>query len=296
MPNVSFTWKTTEGDYPLDNRDNGIYLLSHDGLGMPPLHRMEERGALQHGSTDKGYRLDPRVIMFAIGIAGNDVPTLYAKRKEIVEAFKPSDIIGTLEAKIGSETYHIDGYIVSGLEFVGNDRQYTYQKTAISIKCPDPTWYDPDLIIERFDLGGGSSGFTVPMPVPFLVGASSVSSSFVIEYSGSFIAYPIIRITGPITSLVLTNTTTGDKLDFTGKTIGVGETIIIDTRYGHKSVYDGTGANRIDMLTQDSDLATFGIMPSPEVPGGSNSFALSGTNINPASSVTLEFNNKFLGI
>ena len=41
-----------------------------DDLGMPDLHRMEERGPMQHGTTDRGYRLDPRYPTYVFGITG----------------------------------------------------------------------------------------------------------------------------------------------------------------------------------------------------------------------------------
>jgi hypothetical protein len=80
---------------------------------------------------------------------------------------------------------------------------------------------------------------------------------------------------GPITSPVITNAITGDKLDFTGTTIVGGASYTIDCRYGQKTVVDSAGANQISKLTSDSDLSTFCLLPDPDAPGGANTLSAS---------------------
>jgi hypothetical protein len=45
---------------------------------------------------------------------------------------------------------------------------------------------------------------------------------------------------------------------------------VIDLRYGAKTIVDQSGANQIAELSDDSDLATWRLLPNPDAPGGVN--------------------------
>jgi hypothetical protein len=126
--------------------------------------------------------------------------------------------------------------------------------------------------------------------------AAIFSASKTIVYGGSWRAYPVVTIVGPITDPVLTNATTGQKLDFTGITIASENTYIIDCRYGYKTVKNAAGVNKLADLTSDSDLAEFHIAPSGEVNAGNNAFTLTGTLTDANTQVTIAYNERFIGI
>lgn len=289
------SWIVNGETTQLDDRDS-FYLLEHEGFGMPAFHRLEERGPLQHGVTDRGYRLDARTINLVLGVRGDDLYDFYTKRRNILELFRPSDTIGTLRFEQGDIVRQIDGYLIGGLEYSDADREYLFQKTAISIKCPDPTWYDPDMVYLDFTVGGGDDTMEIPLAIPMTVGGSVINSSTGISYAGSVRSFPIINITGPITNCVITNETTGDKLDFTGVTIAGGDTYTIDLRYGYKTVVDSSDVNRISHLTSDSDLSTWCLEPDPTVGGGYNSIRVSGTNATEATSINIRYYEKYIGV
>lgn len=121
-----------------------------------------------------------------------------------------------------------------------------------------------------------------------LDGSYNVSQT--IENEGNYPAFPVITIIGPIEDAVLTNTTTGETLDFTGVTIATGDTRVINCRYGYKTVKDLAGTNKIGDLTSSSDLATFRLEP------GNNAFTLEGTGTNANTQVTINFYPRYLGI
>lgn len=122
------------------------------------------------------------------------------------------------------------------------------------------------------------------------------AASKTIAYAGSWRAYPVVTIEGPITDPVLTNTSTGDKLDFTGTTISSGDTYTIDCRYGFKTVKDAAGTNKIADLSSDSDLATFHLAPDPEVSSGNNALTLTGTGTDANTEVTVAYNERHVGL
>ena len=108
---------------------------------------------------------------------------------------------------------------------------------------------------------------------------SAGASGGTVQYGGSWIEYPVMTVLGPISDPVITNHTTGEKLDFTGYTIGAGVTYTIDTRYGAKSVTDSGGTSQIAQLSDDSDLGSFHLSAPPYATGSVNSFSLVGTAI-----------------
>ncbi len=122
------------------------------------------------------------------------------------------------------------------------------------------------------------------------------SASKTITYNGSFAEYPVITILGPITDPVLTNVSTDETLDFTGITIAAGNTYVIDCRFGYKTVKNTAGTNKIADLTAASDLATFHLGADPEVSGGANAFTLTGTGVTAATTVTVAYYNRYVGL
>jgi hypothetical protein len=275
--------------------DDGVYCYHHgdSGMGTPPMHRLEERGPLQHGTTDLGFRLDPRVIQLVLGLEAGSQALLYAKRAALAGIFPPG-AMGTLEWEKDGLTRQIDGHLMEGMDFSSQDRAGLWQRTAVVIKCADPTWYDPAGQAISFTLGGGGTGTPVPTPVPTPVGASTIWSSMIINYAGNWLSYPhLIRLIGPMTEPIVTNLTTGETLPFSG-TIAAGHYYDIDLRYGHKTVVDDAGANKISSLSTGHDLATWHIAAHPEALGGVNVIEVKAASVNENSAVTLSWLNRYL--
>lgn len=122
--------------------------------------------------------------------------------------------------------------------------------------------------------------------------ASNISTSVNISYDGNLPEYPVIRLTGPITSPVITNAATNERLDFGTITIGAGTTYEIDTRYGYKTVKMGTVDKRFE-LSDDSDLATWHLAPSPLATGGTNFIVAEGSSIGTATSLSVIYYNRY---
>ncbi len=278
---------------------NPYTYLGADGLGAAPRRRLSERGPQQNGETDLGYRLDPRVFNLAIQIEAADAGEFWDQRNDLIGWFAPYHApIMRFELKNGA-VRQIDAHLVGDL-MMPDDNEYrgTIQRVALQLKAHDPTFYDPVGKSSTFALGGGGDTFPVPHEVPHGVGASTIDQLNTITYGGNWLSFPqLIRITGPIEDCVITNETTGDKLDFTGTTIVGGSHYDIDCRYGQKTVIDSGGVNRIADLTSDSDLATFHLAPdSAEAPGGVNSIRVTGQSVTEATAVTMNYFERYLGI
>lgn len=278
--------------------DDGTYCYwtGDDGLGMAPLHRLSERGPLQHGITDRGYRLDPRTIRLILDIKASTQADWESKRTSLLNIFKPSDTAMSLELAFSAATYRLDCYYISQMTMPSADRLGWNQTVVIELLAPDPTWYDPTKRFHYFTLSGGTDVMEVPIVVPLGVGSTTINENTSITNTGQVETYPVIRILGPITGPKIVNNTTGDELDFAGTTIADGNWYQIDCRYGYKTVEDQDGVNKIADLSDASDLATFRFDANPEAAGGINSLRVTGLSANSSSMVVLEYYIRYLGV
>ena len=273
-------------------------IQDEDGFGLPPSHLITERSPLQHGVTVRDFRLDPRIIFLGAWGIGKTESDHYERRDQLIKALKLSTIANQLRYTLTNGTRRqIDFFYMSGLSFSTGTRRMYHQKSLVSLYCPDPLFYDPDAFALTFAQVGGASNFEIPHPVPHIVGSeASLSETKQVSYSGSWLSYPhLIRIYGPITDPVITNTTIDKKLDFTGTTISNGDYYDIDLRFGHKTIVDSNGTKKIADLTDDSDLADWFIGHDPEVPGGDNSISATGTSVGSATKIEIAFTEKFIG-
>jgi hypothetical protein len=288
------TLELLRNDVALDLSDVENYVVeNYEGFGMPPLHRLTERGPLQHGESDRGYRLDPRMIQLVLMLRAESWAAFYTRRQELIDQLSP-----TLDAALNLRFTQPDGtvrqvdcYCAEGPQFSKRDaHRYQGQRAAVRLICPDPAWYDPTRQSVRIVGETGGSGFAFPMAVPWTFGGTTVGAETAIDYDGTWIEYPEIEIIGPIADPRIEHLDTGDVLDFDGTTIADGDSRIIDLRYGYKTVVDGSGANKIADLTSDSDLATFHLKP------GTNNLGFSGTSAGTNTAIVVRWYRRYLGV
>ena len=270
-----------------------LYLLEHEGLLGIPMHRLAERGVLQNGDTDKGYRLDPRITTLIIGVRGQTPEEFYTNRQHLADIFKPRNDAGTISWKLGGKARYLDCHTV---ELSEGKRSHLFQKIAVTLKANNPSWYDPTRRTVTFNLGGGSDTMFVPTEVPTGIGASELDVSKSINYVGNVKVFPIIRIEGVIEDPVIIHEQKGWKLDFTGTTIPAGEWLEIDLRYGRKTVVDQNGDRQISLISKDSNIADFAILPDPDLQDGINSISVSGSAVTLNTNIQVSFYNRYIGV
>jgi hypothetical protein len=282
--------------YSLDDLTGFVQVGKYDGLGMAQIEDFEEQGPQQHGNTITQRRLRARAVALELGMEVLDSADYWTRRDLLMRVFYPMQQMQLRLTLPNGDQRQIDVY-TEALPIPAQDRNGTLIKTWATLKAPDPSFYSFEGTTLNFGVGAGSGGFVVPMPVPFAVGSSDVDQTLALAYDGSWLSQPhSIHITGPITDCVITNESTGEKLDFTGTTIAAGDYYEIDCRYRYKSVLDSSGVSRIDKLTGDSDLSTFHIAPHPDVPGGINSLRVTGSAANSNTEVSITFYTRYLGV
>lgn len=280
---------------------NNFMWQSHAGFGLAPVHRQTIRGPQQSGDTDMGFLLDPRNIMLSIRIMGTSLDDLFSKQAQLLQMTAPSaSALSLCFTRLASGIVRqIDGYAVGGLDFASAQRGGFTLVTPIMIRSNDPTWYDPTTGFVGFSVGGGSGTLAVPLAVPINVGASTINASQAINYAGTADSYPFMTITGPITNPILTvaDGTNTYALDFTGVTIAGGDTRVIDTRYPNKTVVDASGTNKVGDLTTASALATLKITKlSPGETTHANTVTISGSSVNSATRIDVNYFTRFIGV
>lgn len=268
-------------------------LLAFDGWGKAEVERISRRGAQQHGDTDAGYRLEPRLGTLVLGLEDTALGSMYDHRAELLDIFRGSNDPKLRWTLPNGQTRQIDCQYWGDLSMPWEVKRWGAQKMALSLKCSDPNFYDPSQRIETFPISAGGSGWAIPWSVPWSIGGSGANATLVITYTGTFYAEPIVKIEGPITDPEITNEATGEVLSLAGHSIGVGEWIEIDCRFGKQTVLDQNGVNRRSWLT--GDLATFHITDSYLV-DKINTLKSTGTGAGSQTRITVRFYTRFDGI
>ena len=283
-------WIRNGSELRLDEKP--FILMSHDNFGVVSAPRIENTAPLQHGTTDRGFKLPPRDIVLYIELFGDSWEHYYQLRDQLVRYFSPSGLPGFLLVEEGGFTRRIYGYPVDGLGFLDADRTFQRHIVPVVIHCPDPLWISQDYFSLVIQGGGSLDVGTIPMSIPFTVGTSTLNAQSSVEYSGSFEAYPeFVKIIGAITNPKIVNNSTGAIIEFPGVSIAAGDSYTIELGYGKNRVFDAAGVNRIDKLGVNSDLTGFKLIPDM-----SNSFSATGTAITGLTQIQIFWYERYIGV
>lgn len=297
------TYDCSDGDVLVTTPDGPVYLmyLSDEGLGTAPLTRFSERGPSQHGDTDIGMLLEPRIINYIFAVAApninDDSRHLDTARMLLMRRFPVRAPITLRYDRANGDVLQIDGYVQRGPQFGTTDREVGtwFQRFAVEFRMGDPTWYNPDLNTDTITEALWSGGLDVPMPVPFSVGSSVFDTSMAITYEGSWETYPRLRINGPITNPLIRHIELGLNLHFEGSiTTGDYWDILLDS--APKSVVDSGGTSVIRYLLDPNDLSTFRLDADPDLADGLNTLALTGTGTSITTSLDITYTTRYIGI
>lgn len=272
-------------------------LLSIDGIGMAPVEHRSERGPFQDGETYLGTVLRPRVITFKLALTNPELD-IWSQRAEL-EALMVSltDGFGLLATLPDGSQRKLTLRFLGGLDLPINAQNWTqYQPAVFQAVAHRPLWFDPDAVIWSYALGAGSGEWGFPLGFPAGFGTSDIDVEESKHYVGTWAAYPIITVDGPVNNLVIENVTTDEKLDFTGYNLASGNTMTIDLSYGVKTAKLQDGTSVADKLTTDSDLATWHIAAHPEATNGYNTIAITGAAANQDTAITFQFYTQYVGI
>jgi hypothetical protein len=255
------TWTTADGSTVIDLTDasGGYTLLGEGTRGL--------RSVQYEMATQKYAGLDGEVVQSiratSIGptlgllLEADDEDAFAARARALRHAMRPKAGVGTLTVRRPSgEVRTLTCYCTGGFE--GDESLEVshpgrWWKLALQFFAPAPygPWWEGPAQTVSFGLRAPAAFFPIP---PVALASSSVQGSFTVDLSDSDApVYPTWTVTGPGSSLVLTNVTTGRSITVNAALLA-GESLTIDTRPGFQSVRRNDGTSLLAALGTDPAL------------------------------------------
>lgn len=256
------------------------------GRGMPPIRIRSDEVAEQDGSRLRLVRYGTREVSIPLDVFTASPSALRTAVRTLERLFDPKRGDGSLRvlSPDGSTRDLVCRY-VGGLELQeAYEGAFGVQRTVLVFRAFDPLWRDASTTSVTFAPDTATAFFPI---LPLRLSSSEVYSDASIDNSGDAEAWPMWTITGPGDSPVLRNLTTDEVIDLTGLTLGAGESVVIDTAPGAKTVRSGTGSNLFSSLSSTSTLWSLA--------QGINSVRVELSGVTAATSVVLSYRRRWLG-
>ncbi len=292
------TIRTFDGEQ-LTFPDEEHRFLAYIGYGAPPLEYQTQRGYKQHGETVLDYLLGPRSVTIDLWQKpACDRATYWRNRAALHELLRPNrggPLELTLAIPDGTKR-SILLYVDPGAKFdtpQTDDNNWEINETLDAIAF-DPIWYNSSQTVQAV-AADSSQNLIFPITFPIMFGPGGVVYTSTITYTGSWRSYPTLIITGPYTSVTITNETTGAVIRLIIPIVA-GQSRTIDLTPGQLSIVDQDGVSQFGDLSSDSDLVDFAIEPTPTAPGGVNTIVAQIVDATPASAFTIEYSERYYAI
>lgn len=227
--------------WPLTSPDLGWHSLDAvTGWGAAPI-LIQSDPHPRGGVRIRHIQPQPRYITWPLRVRAATHLELITKWRLVVGAFVQTRRLGPgllQVARPDGTTREIPAYYESG--FNGEPGQgHLFDSAALNLMCEDPYWRDTEdqpAVIREYV--ATSQDFQDPYPT-VSSGSSVDSGPFQIFNAGDVEAWPVWTITGPMTSLLAENATTGESFTLTASLVDDTEQIVIDTYEGTVTGPDG---------------------------------------------------------
>lgn len=282
------SWIDASGtEWPFNGESNYLATEGAIGLtGMPPIANTEAKTPLTDGAVLRFTLADVRVVDLPILVTAPTYADLYAANRALRQALNPKRGKGIIRVTAPDGAVRdLNCVYNSGFEEDLGKGFSSYQQAVLVFRAQDPYLYDRDATIQTFYGSSAPNFFPI---LPIRLGTSSVLSSFSIDNLGDVEAYPVFVIQGPGSGIVLTNNTTGKKIDLTangGLSLLSTDTLTIDTQARTVTKQDGT--SQYNHLTFASALWALA--------QGINSISVTMAGTTSASFVQVQYKQRYLG-
>lgn len=140
-------------------------------------------------------------------------------------------------------------------EKVGEDSGPDWQRFPVTFLAHDPYWYDVSPIEQTFTITAASPNFFPILPINLAASELAVDSS--VDNTGDVSAWPVWTISGPGSGIKLSNLSTGQYTWFPSLALAAGQSLVVDSRPGAKSVMVDGATNVYSYLSVDSSLWSY---------------------------------------
>lgn len=171
-------------------------------------------------------------------------------------------------------------------EILGETATPTDQRIAVVVRAVQPYWQATSDTAFTFTTGEAPSFFPF---FPLRLTSSEVFAENTIDNTGDVQTWPVWTVQGPGAVIVLDNLTTGEKIELSrngGLTLGIGESLIVDTREQKKTLTLGDGTNAFRYVSHESSLWA--------LQKGMNTVRVQMSSSDSNSSVDLRFRPRYL--
>lgn len=258
------------------------------GRWFPSLALEEDTVPGQPGQRLRAVRHGAMELALAVWIQAASGSALRTALRAAVRSLNPGRGLGTLRVTTpAGDQRDLDCICVDGLsmtEKLGESSTPTDQRLVLAFKAYEPYWKATSDIVQDFTVGGSPATFFPFFPLRLT--ASEIAVDATVTNTGDVEAWPVWTITGPGSSIVLRNLTTGRDVTISGFTLGAGETLTIDTRPGYKTVARNDGANLWPYVATASSLWSLA--------EGSNSVRMEMATTTSSSALRLSYRTRYL--
>jgi len=292
-------------------------VMTFEGLGMPDINYITQRGPFQHGETMIDFRLEKRIIQILLRQDSCSRWDYWDLRADLINKMRPNRspygtispgqfVVSLPDASKRAVHVTIDGGSPRfGPRDLDQWDEWGYTETLRFI-AHDPVWYDPTEVCDTLAILASDDELVFPItfknPVTNPDGTELVFQAGVIyivtsvAYLGTWITFPNFVIQGPLYGPTITNNSTGQKIKLNYNVL-TGEEVSINLQYGQKSVVSDINGDIIGAVSDDSDLTGFHLEPDPGVVGGINEIVVSGGNAAIGTTqVDMSYFTRYIGI
>ena len=240
----------------LDGSDAFDLLMGVDGRLAPPIDLDSDPAVGRQGNVLRRARVDQRDVELPIDVIAGDVRD---KIRELFSALNPLRGDARLRVEYDDgQTRDLVGRVASieAVEDEGSSHG-SYQRMMVVFRAFDPYWRG-DEIVREYQVSTPSF-FTEGDGFPLQLAGATIIATVSEDNVGDADAWPVWTIRGPGVPRIEGN---GNVIEFDDLTLEEGETLVIDTEPGVKTVtLDGDSI--YDQLTLDSSL--FALSPGVNV-------------------------------
>lgn len=252
---MPFALSASNGVTTLSLTDGNPYSLEHlEGGGAPDVVRLVERGPLQNGVSDLGYRVGARTLTLAVLFSATSASQLDTRRSALAALLAPfeSSPITLTVTRDDNTTRTLQCNTIAGtdIEIVPLHRPGNLHRAVVQLRAVTPYW------------SGASVSYNLRTPDD-ITGSLIVGATRTIVNPGDVPVGPLVTIVGYLRDVRFENTTTGEAIALHGVTIGSSVAAQADFRSGYKTFTAGTSL--MPSLSYPYQLTNFALLP------GSNS-------------------------
>ena len=300
---VGEIWEITTYDgliYQASDYQSRAILTTPGDLGLPPVDLITRKPYKQPGEIELNYRLGVRDFSILLSQRGCSREAYWQARMDLLQVCRPNrggPVTLTL-IRADNSRVAIDARCLSPVfpeTPVEEWREWGFTE-QVQLRALQPTFYTPTQVVDSsIDLGFTELAFPIAFDDDNIYfGDSNFFGRFAITYTGTWYSMPVLEIEGPFDTALIVHETLNRFIQYNAA-VGVGSTLTIDLSANPVTV-TVNGVDTFGYLAPQSDLSQFRIEVDPLVPGGLNQIGFNLPGFTAATTATIRYYTRWIGI